>query len=122
MFYRGPLGRLAIVVNCVFLLRGVKDDYICVDHYFTEEFGLECIEDESSAVLSNVYTINVPLSRKNKDFTINAYRNQMLDVCKNMNIFILNGRLGNTERSSTFTCKTRSTVDYFCIHHSYLTL
>ena len=66
---------------------GVKGDYISVDHYFTEEYGLKSIEDESSAVLSNFYTNNISLSRKNKDLTINTHGNQMLDFCKKNEYF-----------------------------------
>ena len=56
---------------------GLKDDYSVVDHYFTEQFGLECIENESIEILNNFQVNNTSLSRSNKDWIVNAYGNQM---------------------------------------------
>ena len=43
----------------------------------------------------------------------------MLDFCRNSNLFILNGRIGDSEHNAKFTCKDKSTVDYF-LSTSYL--
>ena len=37
----------------------------------------------------------------------------MVDFCIATNLFILNGRIGDSVRTSTFTCKDKSTIDYF---------
>ena len=92
---------------------GLKGDYIVVDHYFTEQFDLECIEDKSIEILNNFHVNNISLSRRNKDWIVNAYGNQMLYFCRNSNLFTLNGRVGDVEHNAKFTCKDKSTVDYF---------
>ena len=52
---------------------GLKDDYIGVDHYFTEQFCLECTEDESIEILNKFHINNISLSRKNKDCIVNTF-------------------------------------------------
>ena len=53
----------------------------------------------------------VPLARVNSDLNVNVYGNQLINFCKNTDLFILNGRLGDDNKK--FTCKDKSVVDYF---------
>ena len=46
-----------------------------------------------------------------KDLNKKGYK--MLEFCKNNNLFILIGRLGNNTTNSKFTSKERSCIDYF---------
>ena len=53
---------------------------------------------------------NIPLSRRNNDLTANSYGHQLIEFCKNNNIFILNDRFDTD--SSSLTCKNSSTINY----------
>ena len=56
---------------------------------------------------------NVPISRVNTDDIVNTYGRHLLELCKNNNLYILNGRLDYDQVKPKTTCKDRSTVDYF---------
>ena len=89
------------------------DDYLKIDSYISKTFGLEELSDEFSEMIYNFETNAVPLNRQNDDRITNNYGNMMIDFCKNTNLLILNGRLGNEKNNKQVTCKERSTVDYF---------
>ena len=55
----------------------------------------------------------VPVERKSADNTTNTYGRHLLEPCKNNNLFILNGRIGQDRSLPRATCKDQSTVDYF---------
>ena len=92
---------------------GLMDDYLKIDSYISKTFGLEELSDEFSEMIYNFETNAVPLNRQNDDQVTNNYGNMMIDFCKNTNLLILNGRLGNVKNNKQVTCKERSTVDYF---------
>ena len=52
------------------------------------------------------------ISRASKDSVVNNYGHKLLDICKNFELFIANGRLYNDFRIGNFTCKGKSVVDY----------
>ncbi|CAG2247915.1 unnamed protein product [Mytilus edulis] len=56
--------------------------------------------------------LNMLSIRKSKDISKNTYGNALLDICKNNNLFILNGRV-NGDKEGIFTCRSSSVVDYF---------
>lgn len=89
------------------------DDYTHVDQFMTDLFGNFASTSENSEILDCLYRNNVPIRRQNPDKTTNAYGHKMLELCKNNNFFILNGRLENDTFNLKFTCKDRSCIDYF---------
>jgi hypothetical protein len=60
---------------------------------------------------------DIHLHRKSSDKDrCNAYGNKLLNMCKNNNIYIANGRVGNDKNIGKVTSKeSNSTVDYFII-------
>ncbi|MEW8547740.1 MAG: reverse transcriptase domain-containing protein, partial [Candidatus Thiodiazotropha sp.] len=92
---------------------GIKNDYVQADRFLSRHCGFEQIVDEGTEILNNFNISHTSLARQNDDLVTNCYGNQMIDFCKNTNLFILNGRLGATENNKRYTCKDRSTVDYF---------
>ena len=92
---------------------GPKNDYVQPDRFLSQHCGLEQMADEGYEILNNFNISHIPFARQNDDSVTNCYGNQILDFCKNTNLFILNGRLGATENNKRYTCKDRSTVDYF---------
>ena len=98
---------------------GLRDDYVKIDSYISKSFGLEQLTDKYSEMMHYFETNSVPLNRKNDGLVTNSYGNIMRDFCKNTNLFIMNGRLGNVGTNMHVTCKDRNTVDYFCALQEY---
>ena len=92
---------------------GEKDDFCFVDECICDQYGLESLADESQEIYNNFIKNNIPFKRQNADKTTNCYGNQMIEFCKATNIFILNNRLGEKQTAPKFTCKDKSTIDYF---------
>ena len=89
-----------------------SDDYIRADYFMNDFFGNFELMTENNDILDCLNRNNISLSRTNPDKTTNSYGRKMIEFCKNNNIFILNGRLGNDTSKSKFTCKNSSCVDY----------
>ena len=88
-------------------------DFVKFDEYISDMYGLQQLYDENINVLSYFEKYNVPLDRNSADETMNSYGYGLLDLCKNKNLFILNGRLGTDYLHPSLTCKNKSTIDYF---------
>ena len=59
--------------------------------------------------------LNIDTNRKNVDKVKNRSGNNLLEICKTNNLFIVNGRIGDDKtESGKLTCKNSSVVDY-CI-------
>ena len=63
-------------------------------------------------VLRFLKSLNIPTERKNADLHTNSYGYQLIEFCKNNDLFILNGRVGDDVNPPKLTCKNSSTVDY----------
>ena len=75
--------------------------------------GLESTRDET-VVLDYFTKCNVALHRSNSDKQTNHCGNQMLEFCKTVDLFVLNGRINDCTNSSNLICREKkSTVDYF---------
>ena len=55
-----------------------------------------------------------PPQRSNQDNTVNKYGHKLLDMCKHLDLYIVNGRCGDDKDVGKTTSKNVSTVDY-CI-------
>ena len=55
--------------------------------------------------------MNIPLDRKSKDKKTNAHGIRFIVICRNNDLFILNGRLYNDTKGN-FTFKQKSVIDY----------
>ena len=73
--------------------------------------GNEDLHRENLEIMHCFDEWNIPLERKNINATLNPYGRQLIEFCKNNNIFMLNGRLDQDDLK--LTCKNKSTVDYF---------
>ena len=88
-------------------------DYIRVDEHMCDIYGLQDLFQENTNILNYFDKFGIPLDRNSADQSINSYGYNLLDFCKNNNLFILNGRIGNDCAQPQLTCKNSSTVDYF---------
>ena len=57
---------------------------------------------------------NITAHRTNSDtHEIDSYGRQLINLCKNLNIQILNGRVGEDKNIGNYTTKNKTTIDYF---------
>ena len=56
---------------------------------------------------------DIQQSRNNVDKVVNNYGNRLLTLCKTLEVFIVNGRLGEDANRGKLTCNNVSLVDYF---------
>ena len=85
-------------------------DYIRTDDFICEINGNQELFDENMDIFHCFENNNIPLERINIDKITNSYGYQLVEFCKNNNIFIMNGRLD--AQLPSLTCKNSSTVDY----------
>ncbi|CAG2228973.1 unnamed protein product [Mytilus edulis] len=76
-------------------------------------------EDYQSHILNNLELYDMSKVRCSMDTSKNAYGNMLLEMCKNNNIIILNGRV-NGDKEGKFTCRQASVVDYFICTYDFL--
>lgn len=88
-------------------------DFVKFDEYISDVHGLQQLYDENVNVLNYFERYDVPLDRNSADDTANSYGYSLLELCRNNNLFILNGRIGTDYTNPSPTCKNKSTVDYF---------
>ena len=80
---------------------------------------MEYVYNENTDIFKNLELYNIQLTRKSLDNTINTYGHNVLDMCTNNNLSILNGRIGANRINTKLTCKDKSILDYFCRRRSY---
>ena len=57
----------------------------------------------------------ISLKRKNCDTVVNNHGHKFLEICKNFNLVITNGRVGTDRHRGDFTCANVSTIDYCAV-------
>ena len=62
---------------------------------------------------SELKELNVPIQRHSCDKKANKYGRRLIDLCIRLNLFIVNGRVGEDAGIGYLTCKNASVVDYF---------
>lgn len=92
---------------------GEKPDFLNIDEYLSDKYGLDFLQSENSEIIDHFYKNKIPLQRKNPDKIMNSYGTQMIEFCKMANLYILNGRIGQSIQNSKYTCKDKSVIDYF---------
>lgn len=92
---------------------GEKPDFLNIDEYLSDKYGLDFLQSENSEIIDHFYKNKIPLQRKNPDKIMNSYGTQMIELCKMANLYILNGRIGQSIQNSKYTCKDKSVIDYF---------
>ena len=96
---------------------GTADDYIPKDESTNFiNIPIDVLTLEIDDIISNG-TVNILKSRISQDKLLNEYGRELLAICKSNNMFIVNGRIGDSP-DGNFTCHTsngRSVVDYFIV-------
>ena len=87
-------------------------DYIIEDQFLADHFDFDQTTidffNKTNLLLKN----DMNLNRISKDKKSNSIGNTLLDICKNNNIFILNGRSGKDKGLGNFTFRNTSAIDY----------
>ena len=90
------------------------NDFIPSDPFLNDYFD---IDSESQSFLDK-YTIlenlSIPLNRSSSDRKTNSHGIKLIELCRNNNLFILNGRIGKDQTLRSFTFRDRSIIDYVC--------
>ena len=68
---------------------------------------------------NNLHKFHMSRFRNSCDKTKNHYGNLLLEMCRNNNLFILNGRVEG-DKEGLFTCRQSSVVDYFICTYNLL--
>ena len=100
---------------------GHLSDFSRSDHFLLNHFNIE-LEDQSAldqhSILEN---LSIPLELSSEDSITNALGSRLIDICRNNNLFILNGRV-HKDTTGRFTFKYNSVIDYIistadCFQH-----
>ena len=83
-------------------IRDVKI-YQIISNSKSDIYGMQELYEENNNLLDLFERCEVQL----------AYGYNLLNMCKNNDLFILNGRIGSDFTCPTLTCKNKSPVDYF---------
>ena len=73
--------------------------------------GLQKLYDENASIIGCLENSSVPLLRKTLDKTVNTYGHSLLELCKNNDLFMLNGRIGKDAVNPKLTCEEKILVD-----------
>lgn len=82
-----------------------------IDRVSIEQYG---IDDDVIAYMNNVQELQnhgIACVRKSQDIIRNNYGNKLLQICRNNNLYICNGRL-NGDFAGARTCTKGSVIDY----------
>jgi hypothetical protein len=76
------------------------------DHLLLDEY---CYDSDDLHILESC---DVPINRTSQDNTVNKHCERFLELCKNLGIFIMNGRMFLDKDVGCNTCDGKSVVDY----------
>ena len=68
--------------------------------------------DNSAYVVTILEELGIPICRKSLDSQSNTFGHRLIELCKNNNLVILNGRIGEDQNIGNFTTTRNSVVDY----------
>ena len=87
-------------------------DFISLDNFLADYFDLD---NDTISYIDQTQTLTdnkIPLNRKSQDTKVNSTGRKLIDICKNNNLFIINGRLGQDRGIGKCTFRNKSLIDY----------
>ena len=87
-------------------------DYLVADDFLADHFDFDPNLIDFFDKTNTLINLNIPLDRSTQDVKVNGHGGKLLDICKNNNIFICNGRIGNDKNIGKSTFKDNSVIDY----------
>ena len=86
-------------------------DFVRSDTFLFDMFDVDSVDQSDLEKYTELENLNIPLDRKSKDKKTNAHGIRFIDICRNNDLFFLNGRLYN-DTDGNFTFKQKSVIDY----------
>ena len=86
-------------------------DYVEFDDFIGNYFDLDENTLRSFSKISHLSELNIPQNRISKCKKVNKIGKKMLEICKNNDLIILNGRIGN-DSTGNYTFRDTSVIDY----------
>ncbi len=83
---------------------GALNEYISIDECIKNELNVEDFDD--------LELLGFNPERVNKDVNVNKYGRFLIEMCKSVGLYIVNGRVGHDKFIGDFTCTKNSTLDY----------
>ena len=87
-------------------------DYIPPDEFNIPEINLFDFESGTNKAFKVLVNLKIQVYRESKDKKSNALGITLLDICRNNNLFMFNGRYGNDKNVGQFTFRDKSVIDY----------
>ena len=94
---------------------GTLDDFISADNFLSDHFHFD---DETVRFYDQkceLERLGIKTKRSSMDKKKNNTGYQLIDVCKNLNLCILNGRFGKDKNTGALTFRKASVIDYAII-------
>ena len=92
---------------------GTLNDFVVPYKFICESQGNVSLLNENLSIIQCLERNNIPIKRSSADQVRNVYGNQLIEFCKNNDLFIVNGRLNKSNSPPKTTCNDKSTIDYF---------
>ena len=104
---------------------GVVDDFMTVEDTITVECGLDEVDNAIFDVKSRLESLGITTERNNEDKKrCNNNGFQMIELCKSLNVKIINGRFGDDKGIGKLICdalyRGASTIDYALVVNPYI--
>lgn len=94
---------------------GSLKDYIRTDPHLNELFDLDPELQSQFDKCQILENLDISLVRNSLDKRTNSHGLKLIDICKNNNLFILNGRIFSDKNTGQFTFREKSIIDYVIV-------
>ena len=91
---------------------GKLQDFIENDDFLLRELSINGFENSNTEKLAVFEELKISLKRASMDSRTNAHGLILQDTCRNNDLFMLNGRLGNDRDVGKLTFRDTSLIDY----------
>jgi hypothetical protein len=98
-------------------------DYIELDDFLSNFLDLDADTISSFNHINKLVDLNILRDRASQCSKVNNTGLKLLEICKNNNLFIMNGRIGNDKSRGMLTFRDKSIIDYSissvnCLQHT----
>ena len=91
---------------------GLLDDFPIENDIILKETGLDFMNDIEFCSKTLLNSLNIKLNRSNQDTFVNNNGRKLIDMCRTLNVQLVNGRCGEDKTIGKMTCAQASTIDY----------
>lgn len=95
---------------------GLLDDFVCFDdvtcHGIRDGIDTSIINDELANTKYDLESLGICTDRHNSDKCTNNNGYRLIELCKSLDVHIVNGRFGDDFEVGKMTCDNSSTIDY----------